>query len=243
MSYGPDTADVFRRSAAYVDRILDRVLRDLVQRPGLRVLAFPCLKLILIGETAPSALSFERPISQFPPDARASPCPPAPSGLGPPEPDPCLVPLASAAGPRPHPWPLAELVGVAGMFGVHSLDGAAFIVPPLEGLLAGIVLTFGALVWHGSEYAPGSPRSPPLVKGKNNPTDPLPNAQAGAKRYCHDASWVPPWLGLGPLGVANTIAGRAESARTSWRPEDRRSVRCLDPSTVQRISRLAAMTV
>ena len=38
----------------------------------------------------------------------------------------------------------AKLVGMAGALGVHALDGAAFVVPPLEGLLAGIVLTLRA---------------------------------------------------------------------------------------------------
>ena len=48
----------------------------------------------------------------------------------------------------------AKLVGIAGALGVHALDGAAFVVPPLEGLLAGIVLTLRALVCHGRNMRP-----------------------------------------------------------------------------------------
>ena len=56
----------------------------------------------------------------------------------------------------------AKLVGIAGALGVHALDGAAFIVPPLEGLLAGVMLVvFRALVRHVSEYAPSGPGRKP----------------------------------------------------------------------------------
>ena len=41
------------------------------------------------------------------------------------------------------------------MFGAASLCSAALIVPPLEGVLAGVMLVvFRALVRHVSEYAP-----------------------------------------------------------------------------------------
>ena len=48
------------------------------------------------------------------------------------------------------------------MFGAASLCSAALIVPPLEGVLAGVMLVvFRALVRHVSEYAPFRPGRKP----------------------------------------------------------------------------------
>ena len=46
------------------------------------------------------------------------------------------------------------LARVAGPLSAHTLDGAAFIVPSLEGLLARIVLTLGVLVCHERNMRP-----------------------------------------------------------------------------------------
>jgi hypothetical protein len=48
-------------------------------------------------------------------------------------------------------WLLAR---VAGPLSAHPLDGAAFVVPPLEGLLAWIALTLGVLVRHDWSMRP-----------------------------------------------------------------------------------------
>jgi hypothetical protein len=83
-------------------------------------------------------------------------------------------------------WLLAK---VAGPLSAHALDGAAFIVPSLEGLLARIVLTLGVLVCHSRNMRPISrDRHPGLsrsrsrhqhVRGERVQFQAVPSATAG----------------------------------------------------------------
>ena len=60
------------------------------------------------------------------------------------------------------------LARVAGPLSAHALDGAAFIVPSLEGLLARIVLTLGVLVCHSRNMRPISrDRHPGLSRSRS----------------------------------------------------------------------------